>query len=386
MCCACVGSGAGVTELTVLCGPVILLVMSGATCLHCISCFSVKCSSQQGCPVVQCPDCLTFLHSCKLNDHIDFICPNHLVPCCNNSNGCEVFIKRSTMGIHLEHCPASIIQCRYAYYRYQQQPRQTAADSIDSLSLSEKFLQSDFKLIDRDPKCENVHYTPYNKRSTTIECSRINSCSYQFDNISESFYKGRKAYISKKLHQYHSNIFAKVHTNVFICGLYVRRKDFSDHMKKHDDICTELSFKIRQCPLYLYGCDFNCVEIEPWALGYTLDYNPIIDLFFTRIKFDLAESNVHVGHILLSSLPVEMLVYIVSYLDCYSMWSLSQTCLCFRDICEGYLSKKGIVYCEWKKQNGKWTNTKLVCTIIIYYFLCTNKNKVYCMYYDTGHS
>lgn len=47
---------------------------------HCLNCFESTCWSL-GCPMIMCPKCGVDMHDCKLEDHLDCICPR--VSCIN---------------------------------------------------------------------------------------------------------------------------------------------------------------------------------------------------------------------------------------------------------------------------------------------------------------
>lgn len=82
---------------------------------HCTSCFSVKCDRPGGCPVEICPNgCGAYFHLCKLDEHTRHTCWAAVVPCLNSLYGCEVVLPRAKLAQHLQHCPASILMCRFS--------------------------------------------------------------------------------------------------------------------------------------------------------------------------------------------------------------------------------------------------------------------------------
>lgn len=84
---------------------------------HCSKCVTpLTCTAQHSlnsCPIVSCANnaCVFKYHQCKQTDHLENTCPHQYVDCINKCNGCRLRIKRKELGEHLEHCPASIIQC-----------------------------------------------------------------------------------------------------------------------------------------------------------------------------------------------------------------------------------------------------------------------------------
>ena len=86
---------------------------------HCSTCISARCErsywlSPDGCPVEICPNgCGTYLHLCKLDEHTRHTCWAALVPCVNASSGCEMVLPKAKRAQHLQHCPASILLCRF---------------------------------------------------------------------------------------------------------------------------------------------------------------------------------------------------------------------------------------------------------------------------------
>lgn len=341
---------------------------------HCLSCVStnISCSSlaQRGCPVVLCPNCLVPLHSCKLDDHTDTICPDQLVPCCNQGYGCTASMKRRTVGAHLEHCPASVLQCRYAYVRLQHKSFKSNVSTCSSSepSMLHKMLLNDLEFIKSsgciDPRIEKKCRIPYDEGAVCVECVRMHSYHNQIilcGTNDGKFPQGRRTYLHSTYRHYdntYTNPYKTLPCHMFACGLFVRRKDFSNHMKQHDDLGSELPFKIRHCPNHQYGCDFHSVEVVPKPLETTLEYNPALNLFFTNIRLEIPIGAC--DNDMFTVLPIELLMYLFAYLDCCSMWSLSQTCSYLRKLCEECLAEKGIVYCFWEKENDKWINSKLV--------------------------
>ncbi|VDK43563.1 unnamed protein product [Taenia asiatica] len=84
---------------------------------HCRNCILTNCPSQE-CRVVKCPlNCGCQMHACKLEDHVNNICPLAEVPCISASFGCPRKMQRQFLGHHLFNCPASIVHCTAEWNR-----------------------------------------------------------------------------------------------------------------------------------------------------------------------------------------------------------------------------------------------------------------------------
>ena len=86
---------------------------------HCRNCVLSACSKEEAkCPVKHCPNgCGTAMHLCKLDEHLEHVCSEAHVPCLNAIYGCEEMMRRGNLLTHLEHCPASIVMCRFSHDR-----------------------------------------------------------------------------------------------------------------------------------------------------------------------------------------------------------------------------------------------------------------------------
>ncbi|XP_055337883.1 F-box only protein 30-like [Paramacrobiotus metropolitanus] len=140
---------------------------------HCAGCFRSQCSFGQTmttrnggtgtarlCPVVICARCDLRMHRCKLEEHVENLCAEAVVPCINAGNGCDMNMKRKVLGKHLEECPASIIFCSVEWNRWP-------LHYTDKHSPLPFFLpnphghpeQLDMALALRDQTCLNVAYS-----------------------------------------------------------------------------------------------------------------------------------------------------------------------------------------------------------------------------------
>ncbi|KAM4726310.1 F-box only protein 40-like [Anableps anableps] len=90
--------------------------------LHCDSCYSRRCRARVevsvSCALVPCRLlCGAVFHLCKEEDHL-LLCPNVRVPCLNAEYGCPVQLPRSSQGVHLQVCPASVVCCSMEWNRW----------------------------------------------------------------------------------------------------------------------------------------------------------------------------------------------------------------------------------------------------------------------------
>lgn len=78
---------------------------------HCENCIAINCV-RTGCPISACVcGCGARLHSCKMTDHLEFICPTNVVACINHAYGCGRRVQRSEMASHVQWCAASVVAC-----------------------------------------------------------------------------------------------------------------------------------------------------------------------------------------------------------------------------------------------------------------------------------
>ena len=337
--------------------------------LHCLNCVFTRCASKEGCPFVICLECQTPLHACKLDDHLAHICQNHMVPCCNEAYGCKVVLKRYKRASHLLHCPASIVQCRFAYQRLQHPHfgRKKSEDPrfSECVSVHEELLLNDLKFIaNSDAAISEVakkFETHFDKNLVDVDVSRVHSCLNQFRYLGDEFSKGKRSYELLAFSSYDYGTYRKIPSHSFTCGLFVQRKHFADHTKKHHDFCIDLHFITPRCPLNYYGCTFTSLEFEPASKGYLLEFKRDLNSFVVSSVSNCTPDAK--GKDFLSSIPIEILVYLISFLDGFELWNLSQTSWYLRNICKNSLNEKGIVYFCWEKINGNWTTKSLVSVV-----------------------
>lgn len=86
---------------------------------HCDNCFFKNCKETL-CFIINCPNnCGMRMHSCKVNEHIEYICQETVVCCINKEIGCPHFITRKQSSFHLKYCPACVIFCNMPRSNYE---------------------------------------------------------------------------------------------------------------------------------------------------------------------------------------------------------------------------------------------------------------------------
>ena len=258
-------------------------------------------------------------------------------------------MRRSRLGIHLEHCPASVLKCPFVYQRWEMDhynPPIPACELPD-----EKFFQNDKDFV----LSNSSSYNSLNKMS--IQCIADYQYYCEAREYRREFSYSGKHYdhvnLNHNIYQYHTHRDKGIiPCHLFVCGEYIRRDQFQSHMVNHLELVIDLSMKVSRCPLYCFGCEFGSVLYHPLTetgCGY-LDYSNFMSSFIikshplTLTTLDCTTINT------ITTFPLEVILYILSYLDSLSFWNLSQVCRYFRNLCQEYLTSKGIVYFTWKKK------------------------------------
>ena len=342
---------------------------------HCQSCIKSYCTECPHCPTESCSNgCGFSLHGCKWVEHNEHTCQEALVVCTNASFGCKEKLPRRLLGRHIEHCPASILQCRFCYYRCK---REGMKPVLSGNLNDEKLLRTDYDLY-REAACYKKDGNVSPSLDIIVEncphtsLMRITSCTYP---------KGRTRWFK----------LSNDHPPTFHCNEIIRRDEYSSHWKNiHLDIQLDFRECIRRCPLQIYGCMHGQKNLVPHPLGSHIDYNNDRDLFsfvpatmctesdtsdvhpmqseyLTRIqkKRELAlfgYGDEEESYDALSQLPMEILLCILCCLDSLSLWNLSQVNHYIRRMCFYRVKKQGIVYCRYVK------NTELC-----YRWICSPK-------------
>ncbi|XP_072309132.1 F-box only protein 40 isoform X1 [Eucyclogobius newberryi] len=144
----------------------------------------------------------------------------------------------------------------------------------------------------------------------------------------------------------------------FICGHFFRRDEFSSHFKNvHLDIqsCLNGWFQPR-CPLAYLGCTYTQTRFHPSGQRATIKYCQDVNVLVLQPQAFSSSSNVCQNKKIntqrdhLSKLPLEVLQYIVCYLDNFTLSQLSQTSCLMRDVCAALLQERGMVFLKWEKK------------------------------------
>ena len=301
--------------------------------VHCENCFYQNCKTP-GCPLVDCEHgCGAVAHQCKMEDH-ENVCLNKRVPCINVIYGCEVILPRHKMNVHLEHCSASVVICKFAWERVDRNKDGLSITSPSHVTLNhadycsnksgvekkamEDFFHSDMERIMK----ENLEAEEWNKTlrlmmqpyGPHLECyygtdpDKIGhelSGFYSQNGRSFRFYKQRAqlqaahhvtvqskvVLLSSALSCFYVTVGQsrqQLHI-VLRCNETIRRDEFESHYKtQHDIIHCELGgWLVHHCPLHEYGCDFSISRLLPAPQRSNLMYSKHVQKFVTKEKNSL---------------------------------------------------------------------------------------------------
>ncbi|XP_076013873.1 F-box only protein 30a [Genypterus blacodes] len=146
----------------------------------------------------------------------------------------------------------------------------------------------------------------------------------------------------------------------FVCGQLFRRDEFSSHFKNvHGDIHAGLNGWMEQrCPLAYYGCTYSQRRFCPSVQGFRIIHDRHLGSFGVKPGLPLKNglkhprSTCHFGsqcdHF--SCLPFEVLQYVASFLDSFSLCQLSRVSRTMRDVCASLLQMRGMVVLLWDKK------------------------------------
>ncbi|XP_077499933.1 uncharacterized protein LOC144110736 isoform X2 [Amblyomma americanum] len=318
---------------------------------HCLSCVSVtKCSARlekrTSCQIVHCKlDCGASFHSCKCQEH-QLLCPNVKVPCANAINGCPVWLLRSQVGSHLQHCPASLVYCTAEWNRWGWLGDTT--NEPHCVDRSGK-LQLDFALAMRDLRSlrNDSHFGKLCRGSRDDRMPVATAPVFRRDEYA----------------WHYQNVHRDIH-----CGL----NGWLEH----------------RCPLAQYGCSFSRRRFHPVPSGSQLVYNEVLESFGLAFpsalegresggKDDMEEQvrgHLANGHSYtngacdesstlsaalngpaFSDFPFEVLQHIAAYLDAFSLNNFSLVSKRLRDVSCSLLKSRGMVDFRWEKcGTGGW--------------------------------
>ncbi|XP_028293060.1 F-box only protein 30a [Gouania willdenowi] len=146
----------------------------------------------------------------------------------------------------------------------------------------------------------------------------------------------------------------------FVCGQLFRRDEFSSHFKNvHGDIHAGLNGWMEQrCPLAYYGCTYSQRRFCPSVQGFRIIHDRHLGSFGVQPGLPFKTGN-HLPKTMrhfsshcdmFSSLPFEVLQYIASFLDSFSLCQLSRVSHTMRDVCASLLQMRGMVVLLWEKK------------------------------------
>ncbi|XP_046873006.1 F-box only protein 30a [Hypomesus transpacificus] len=147
----------------------------------------------------------------------------------------------------------------------------------------------------------------------------------------------------------------------FVCGQLFRRDEFSSHFKNvHGDIHAGLNgWMEHRCPLAYYGCTYSQRRFCPSVQGSRIIHDRHLGAFGVQADLPSVQSDnalprnacrfgSQCDH--LSSLPFELLQYVASFLDGFSLCQLSRVSRTMREVCSSLLQVRGMVVLLWNKE------------------------------------
>ncbi|KAJ7990801.1 hypothetical protein DPEC_G00290680 [Dallia pectoralis] len=145
----------------------------------------------------------------------------------------------------------------------------------------------------------------------------------------------------------------------FVCGQLFRRDEFSSHFKNvHGDIHGGLNGWLEhRCPLAYYGCTYSQRRFCPSVQGSRIIHDRYLGSFGVQPGMppqfgdkSLPRNACRFGSACdhLSSLPFELLQYVASFLDGFSLCQLSRVSRTMRDVCASLLQSRGMVVLLWE--------------------------------------
>ena len=280
---------------------------------HCKSCVQAHCTRGDECSVEVCPNgCGFTMHSCKLDEHDKYTCPEAHVPCTNAFYGCGELLPRRRLRNHLEHCPASSIMCSFSHDRIEvvrpikesNLVNGTAMESDRELLIDEKLLQGDLAVWRKhrvgisDPHngSERTSYTGTDAKeiysvgegdgeaekalALSVECmpGTITNFSWKvakgMRTRSQAFRERTCINVRSEMHLHYRGPAVKRYCCTFCCNEIVRRDEFAAHWKNlHLDIQIDMPVMVKRCPLHSYGCKHGELSLLPSPKGASLNYD-----------------------------------------------------------------------------------------------------------------
>lgn len=370
---------------------------------HCVKCISRYCKIPE-CPMVDCVHgCSAVLHQCKMLDHEE-LCFRKTVPCINSPYGCEAMMRRHKINVHLAHCPASLVHCKFTWERVDRNlikdwgdvsPSNQSESDTPERSYAEEFLASDVERIKRSLDLKEKD----KELSAILEPSAAHQLLVGAPYHGSSSYKrGRLQFSVKSLSPAVCCFYMTTESShrqqlhiLIRCNEVVRRDEFEDHFViqhniVHSGLCGWL---VHHCPMIEYGCDFSIPRLLPSPQYFKLVYNKCSRVFGVALKEEYAPSRSNSEPLKgwymsrleqqqelavygysdtptdpLSQLPIEVFQVVISFLDSSALFCLAQTSRKLQELCND-LIKGNMVQLEWEHHEKCWKNISKVCIIII---------------------
>jgi len=146
----------------------------------------------------------------------------------------------------------------------------------------------------------------------------------------------------------------------FLCGAELRRDQWEGHCKNvHSDIHGGLNNWLEaRCPLSSYGCGFTSRRLFPGKdPGASIVYCQDTSSFGVRPPQTGVLPSLAAGSLSLEQLPVEVLQYVFSFLEPWSLASVALVSHRLRSVACSLLETKGCVALQWEQRQspqGGW--------------------------------
>lgn len=287
---------------------------------HCETCILASCKQRDDttCTVEPCQNgCGASLHRCKVAEHAEHTCPESRVPCINAQHGCETLLRRKHMVRHLEHCPASVVMCKFSHDRmttYQSSgtsshEKPTSEEPLPCL-LDEQFLRGDLGIAQSDHalRCsgefsygdleygvssagtfrESIPSDPNRPQSdsdVSIHCTlgmlTHSTVAATTEYNTASLRPREKLCLKIPMQFRHYAVKRCPGTKprsrfcyTFPCNEVVRRDEFSIHWKSlHLDVELDMCRIVERCPMHSYGCIHGETRLVPNPPGSEIEYH-----------------------------------------------------------------------------------------------------------------
>ncbi|KER22433.1 hypothetical protein T265_09479 [Opisthorchis viverrini] len=328
---------------------------------HCLTCIKAGCvEATEQCTVARCPnECGAQMHRCKMDEHVELICPRTKTFCINRTNGCQARMERQKLSQHLIVCPASVIYCaircciRPKDYGVREEtthihvgskrnvspfvppfsPAPQISCNVDGDHRSEYLKEPQ----EREKELEAFKEAPLTDKLATLQF--VDRCSSVLDTDGPTQYR---------------------------CGKVVPRSNYQSHQQFHHDVLTQLDIMIEQkCPLYAYGCPFIVNRLRPNHHIGRLSYSPTLNRFVigqydfvkTPITIDKAfekessanKSNGWPRSGFPDNLPIELVDYLTRFLDDMTLVCLNQVSCRLNEITRSAIANRLIVTPKWHR-------------------------------------